>query len=153
MSKRLILLALCATLVTGTAFARDHDRDRDRHDRDRHALRDRDHDRDHDRDRDRARDARREHRNGVFAQNNGTPPGWSKGKKTGWGDCDVPPGQAKKIGCTPHSTYRRHRHSAYRRPVIAPNSTRQPAKTPNQPAPNQRKGTIWQNWPEQNRPK
>lgn len=27
------------------------------------------------------------------------PPGWSKGKKTGWGDCDVPPGQAKKMGC------------------------------------------------------
>jgi hypothetical protein len=27
------------------------------------------------------------------------PPGWSKGKKTGWGNCDLPPGQAKKYGC------------------------------------------------------
>ncbi len=28
-----------------------------------------------------------------------TPPGWSKGKKTGWGNCNLPPGQAKKYGC------------------------------------------------------
>ena len=28
------------------------------------------------------------------------PPGWDKGKKTGWGNCDVPPGQAKKQGCS-----------------------------------------------------
>jgi len=27
------------------------------------------------------------------------PPGWSKGKKTGWGNCNMPPGQAKKYGC------------------------------------------------------
>ena len=27
------------------------------------------------------------------------PPGWSQGKKTGWGDCGMPPGQAKKYGC------------------------------------------------------
>lgn len=27
------------------------------------------------------------------------PPGWSHGKKTGWGDCGLPPGQAKKYGC------------------------------------------------------
>lgn len=31
------------------------------------------------------------------------PPGFSKGKKTGWGNCDLPPGQAKKYGC---NTYR-----------------------------------------------
>jgi len=30
-----------------------------------------------------------------------TPPGWDKGKKTGWGDCNLPPGQAKKHGCEP----------------------------------------------------
>ena len=29
----------------------------------------------------------------------GYPPGWSKGKKTGWGNCGLPPGQAKKYGC------------------------------------------------------
>ena len=27
------------------------------------------------------------------------PPGWSRGKKTGWGDCGLPPGQARKYGC------------------------------------------------------
>lgn len=41
------------------------------------------------------------------------PPGWSKGKKTGWGNCGLPPGQAKKYGCRtymyegrPHYYYR-----------------------------------------------
>lgn len=29
----------------------------------------------------------------------GRPPGWSHGKKTGWGDCNLPPGLAKKRGC------------------------------------------------------
>jgi hypothetical protein len=28
----------------------------------------------------------------------GGPAGWEKGKKTGWGDCDAPPGQEKKAG-------------------------------------------------------
>src|SRR2546423_14672478 len=36
------------------------------------------------------------------------PPGWSKEKKTGWGNCDVPPGQTKKYGC--HPGYRGHSH-------------------------------------------
>jgi hypothetical protein len=27
------------------------------------------------------------------------PPGWGHGKKTGWGNCGLPPGQAKKRGC------------------------------------------------------
>jgi hypothetical protein len=27
------------------------------------------------------------------------PPGWSHSKKTGWGNCGLPPGQAKKYGC------------------------------------------------------
>lgn len=29
-----------------------------------------------------------------------TSPGYEKGKKTGWGECDVPPGQAKPAHCT-----------------------------------------------------
>ncbi|MBI2678894.1 MAG: hypothetical protein HYX28_08935 [Candidatus Koribacter versatilis] len=37
------------------------------------------------------------------------PPGWDKGKKTGWGDCDVPPGQAKKQGCNSTSSAHRGR--------------------------------------------
>ena len=27
------------------------------------------------------------------------PPGWSRGQKTGWANCGLPPGQAKKYGC------------------------------------------------------
>lgn len=30
------------------------------------------------------------------------PAGWSKGKKKGWGNCNLPPGQAKKQGCNGH---------------------------------------------------
>jgi hypothetical protein len=29
------------------------------------------------------------------------PPGWDRGRKTGWGACSMPPGQAKKFGCNP----------------------------------------------------
>jgi hypothetical protein len=34
----------------------------------------------------------------------GDPAGYDKGKKTGWGDCDAPPGQEKKAGadCKDH---------------------------------------------------
>jgi hypothetical protein len=49
------------------------------------------------------RDDRWEHHNGydyrVYRDRDGRPPGWSKGKKTGWGNCGLPPGQAKKYGC------------------------------------------------------
>ena len=29
------------------------------------------------------------------------PPGWDHGRKAGWGNCDLPPGLAKKRGCYP----------------------------------------------------
>lgn len=29
----------------------------------------------------------------------GRPPGWDRGRKVGWGNCDLPPGLAKKVGC------------------------------------------------------
>jgi hypothetical protein len=35
----------------------------------------------------------------VYSDGDGRPPGWSRGKKTGWGNCGLPPGQAKKYGC------------------------------------------------------
>lgn len=35
----------------------------------------------------------------TYGEHDGAPPGWSKGKKTGWGNCGLPPGQAKKYGC------------------------------------------------------
>jgi len=109
MTKRLfsVLLAgaLSATVFAGAAQAADRGkgkghgfemrhgggRDLDREDRVfRHADRDRDRDRDN--------------RDNVFARRNGLgpssrPPGWSHGRKTGWGNCDLPPGLAKKEGC------------------------------------------------------
>lgn len=54
------------------------------------------------------------------------PPGWSRGKKTGWGNCGLPPGQAKKYGCRTY-TYQGRPHYYYqddngriivRRPII-----------------------------------
>ncbi len=55
------------------------------------------------------------------------PPGWSQGKKKGWGNCDLPPGQAKKYGCNTYSyggrEYRWYRDDGgriiVRRPVIS----------------------------------
>jgi hypothetical protein len=35
----------------------------------------------------------------IYGDRDERPPGWSRGKKTGWGDCGLPPGQAKKYGC------------------------------------------------------
>lgn len=54
------------------------------------------------------------------------PAGWSKGKKTGWGNCGLPPGQAKKYGCRtyvyegrPHYYYQDERGQIFvRRPIV-----------------------------------
>jgi hypothetical protein len=35
----------------------------------------------------------------TYGENDERPPGWNQGKKTGWGNCGMPPGQAKKYGC------------------------------------------------------
>jgi hypothetical protein len=32
-------------------------------------------------------------------RDSGRPPGWDRGRKVGWGNCDLPPGLAKKYGC------------------------------------------------------
>jgi len=54
------------------------------------------------------------------------PPGWSHGKKSGWGNCGLPPGQAKKYGCRAY-VYEGRPHYYYqdeegriivRRPII-----------------------------------
>ena len=55
---------------------------------------------DKDRDKDEGRSARGHHGESEHAQGpSSRPSGWDKGRKTGWGDCDVPPGLAKKRGC------------------------------------------------------
>jgi hypothetical protein len=58
-----------------------------------------------------------EHGHGHGDADDSRPPGWDKGKKTGWGDCDVPPGQAKKQGCnsTPTSVHHHHHYDRDRK--------------------------------------
>ena len=54
--------------------------------------------------------AKKEHaRTSSTAGPDNRPPGWDQGGKKGWGDCDVPPGLAKKRGCnsTGYSTRER----------------------------------------------
>ena len=62
----------------------------------------------------------------VYADRGQRPPGWNHGKKTGWADCGLPPGQAKKYGCRTY-IYEGRRHYYYedeagrifvRRPII-----------------------------------
>ena len=52
-----------------------------------------------DRDRDDRWESRGDYEYRTYGEHDGVPPGWSKGKKTGWGNCGLPPGQAKKYGC------------------------------------------------------
>jgi hypothetical protein len=56
------------------------------------------------------------HRDGyeyrVYSDRDGRPPGWGHGKKTGWGNCGLPPGQAKKYGCQTY-TYEGRPHYYY----------------------------------------
>ena len=35
----------------------------------------------------------------TYGDRDERPPGWSRERKTGWGNCGLPPGQAKKYGC------------------------------------------------------
>ena len=87
---RLLLFLVLSLALSGSGFAKDHDGKRHDHDRDdvRH------HDRDHDR------------RVIVRHHHSSTPPGADHGRKVGWGNCNMPPGQAKKVGC--HSTAHHH---------------------------------------------
>ncbi len=71
-----------------------------------------------------------EHRDGyeyrTYGERDERPPGWSRGKKTGWDNCGLPPGQAKKYGCMTYM-YQGHPHYYYqdeggwiivRRPIV-----------------------------------
>jgi len=61
-----------------------------------------------------------------YSNPNERPPGWNHGKKTGWSNCGMPPGQAKKYGCRtydyqgrPHYYYQdNHGVIIVRRPTI-----------------------------------
>lgn len=81
---------------------------------------------DRDRDRDDDRWERREGYEYRSYDRDGRPPGWSRGKKVGWRECGLPPGQAKKYGCRsyvyegrPHYYYQDERgRIIIRRPII-----------------------------------
>ena len=85
MHKRLLqvlALAVCLGLLPAAAYAKDH-----RHN-------------DHDRgDRRSGRDFRHDHDRTAGGGPPNRPAGWDQGNKTGWGDCNVPPGLAKQRGC------------------------------------------------------
>ncbi len=93
--------ALAAALLCAVPATADKDKDKDKGKGNPHAQRD---------------DGRWEKRGGyeyrTYEKGN-QPPGWSKGKKTGWGNCDLPPGQAKKYGCRTY-THNGRTHYYYR---------------------------------------
>ncbi len=101
MKKQLAALTLAFVVGTMPAVAKpkgdkDKDKDADRSHKivwQQHHDRDGDHDGKHDRDwkRDRLRDRDAFRRTSLQRR--------SKGRKTGWRNCDLPPGQAKKHGC------------------------------------------------------
>ncbi len=107
MTKRWItVLALAAALGCAAPAKADKDKDKDHGKGNPHA------DRDKDKDRDKGRWERREgYEYGTYERDQ-RPPGWNKGKKTGWGNCGVPPGQAKKSGCRTY-TYNGRTHYYY----------------------------------------
>lgn len=107
MKKILVCAALALSLNAMPALAKGKPsgRGNDKHE-DKSKVKDRDRD---DKDRDHKKDWGERDRDHGKVANNGRPPGWDKGKKTGWGNCDVPPGQAKKQGCNSSRT---------RRPII-----------------------------------
>ena len=79
-----------------------------------------------DRDDDRGWERREGYEYRTYGDREGRPPGWSHGRKTGWGNCGLPPGQAKKYGCRsyvyqgrPHYYYQdEHGRIIIRRPII-----------------------------------
>lgn len=86
----LAVLALGASMVFSTpSLMADKDKDKDKHHGNKH----------HDDDDDRGWERRDGYEYRTYSDRDGRPPGWSHGKKTGWGNCGMPPGQAKKYGC------------------------------------------------------
>ena len=91
-----------------------------------HHDRDEDRDRDHGRDNDQGWERRDGYEYRAYGDHDGRPLGWNQGRKTGWKNCGLPPGQAKKYGCRTY-TYQGRPHYYYqdevgriviRRPII-----------------------------------
>jgi Ni/Co efflux regulator RcnB len=152
MKKILVCAALAFSLnaVPALAKGKPSGRGNDKHEAKSEKWKDKDKDKDRDKDDDRRdrdrkkdwgdRDRDRDH--GQVASN-GRPPGWDKGKKTGWGNCDVPPGQAKKQGCNSSRTRRpiivaRRDRDDRHRPTRRHTTTTTTTTTTTSPAPTKR---------------
>ncbi|PYX04342.1 MAG: hypothetical protein DMG85_18010 [Acidobacteria bacterium] len=117
MSKRMLaILGLLAALGVGTTGLMADHGEKNKHE----------HGNKHDRDDDRGWDRRDGYEYRVYGDRDERPPGWGHGKKTGWGNCGLPPGQAKKYGCRTY-VYQGRPHYYYqdeggriivRRPII-----------------------------------
>jgi hypothetical protein len=62
-------------------------------------------------------------RDGFFVGDrfgHGRPPGWDRGRKVGWGGCDLSPGLAKKFGCRSTFFVRHHPRRAASVRVVIP---------------------------------
>ncbi len=120
MSKRpLAILALLAALGLGTpSLMADHGDEGHKH-KHKHGNK-------HFDDDDQGWERRDSYEYRTYGDRDERPPGWSQGKKTGWGNCGLPPGQAKKYGCRAY-VYEGRPHYYYqdeegriivRRPII-----------------------------------
>jgi len=120
MSKRpLAILALLAALGLGTpSLMADHGDEGHKH-KHKHGNK-------HFDDDDQGWERRDSYEYRTYGDRDERPPGWSQGKKTGWGNCGLPPGQAKKYGCRAY-VYQGRPHYYYqdeegriivRRPII-----------------------------------
>jgi hypothetical protein len=90
MGKRLLAICgLVAALGLSTPALADHG-DKDKH---KHGNKQ------NDQDEDQGWDRRDGYEYRAYGGGDERPPGWNRGKKTGWGNCGLPPGQAKKYGC------------------------------------------------------
>ena len=112
----LAMLALIASFAVGTpSLMAKHDHDKDKGKGNPHEAND-----------DRGWERRDGYEYRAYGDHDGRPPGWSRGKKTGWGNCGMPPGQAKKYGCRtyiyegrPHYYYQDEGGRIFvRRPIV-----------------------------------
>jgi len=120
-------LLLMPVLVAAQGHGQGKAKSKGKSDQDMSQDKDKGHEKDADKEKDKGKskakghdadDDRWEHRDGfesrTFGSNEGNPPGWSKGKKVGWKNCGVPPGQAKKTGECRTYTHQGRRYYYYR---------------------------------------
>lgn len=127
MKQKILWTVVVGLAFSATAVARDHGQGNSKGKGNPHKQEMSEHGRGGDRDGDRDRWERRDGWEYQTFRGDDRPPGWSKGRKTGWGNCGMPPGQAKKYGCNRYRYqgrdyywYRNNDgHIIIRRPIIS----------------------------------